>query len=77
METVPPEGAFKLPKMAVYNLKLVADPRGVTIRRDLYLAEILYKPAEYPDLRNFYNQFEAKDQEPIILKIAAAGTAGN
>lgn len=77
VESVPSEGSFKFPKMAIYSLKTTADPHGVTIHRDLYLAEILYKPADYSDLRNFYSQFEAKDQEPIILKVAAASPAGN
>jgi hypothetical protein len=77
VESVPSEGSVKLPKMAVYNLKATADDKGVTIRRDLYLAEITYMTKEYPDLKTFYTQFEAKDQEPIILKVAATAPSGN
>jgi len=77
VESVPPDGAATMPKMAVYNLKAAPDATGVTIRRNLYLAEILYKPEEYPDLRKFYSQFEAKDQEPVVLKVAAATPSGN
>lgn len=75
VESVPPDGAAKLPKMAIYDLKAAADSKGITIRRNLYIAEIFYKTDEYPSLRTFYNQFEAKDQEPVILKLA--GGAGN
>jgi hypothetical protein len=71
------DGAATMPKMAVYNLKAAPDANGVTIRRNLYLSEILYKTEEYPDLRKFYSQFETKDQEPVVLKLAAAGTPGN
>jgi hypothetical protein len=74
VESVPPDGAATMPKMAVYNLKATADATGVTIRRNLYLAEIVYKTDEYPDLRKFYSQFEAKDQEPVVLKVAAAAS---
>ena len=77
VESVPPDADAKLPKMAVYNLKATPDATGVTIRRNLYLAEILYKPEEYPDLRKFYNQFEAKDQEPVVLKVATPSFSGN
>ena len=77
VESVPPVGDVKMPKMAIYKMNATADATGVTIRRDLYLAEFLYKPEEYPQLRTFYSQFEAKDQEPIIVKVAGASTAAD
>jgi len=77
VESVPPEGAAAMPKMAMYNLTAAPDATGVTIRRNLYLAEILYKKDEYPDLRKFYSQFESKDREPVVLKVATAAAPGN
>lgn len=77
VEGLPPDGTVKLPNKAMYMLTGASDPKGVTIRRDLYVAETLYKPEEYPELRKFYGQFEAKDKEPIILKVAATVPAGN
>lgn len=77
VESVPPDGDAKMPKMAIYNLKATADATGVTIRRNLYLAEILYKPDEYPHLKQFYSEFEGKDQEPVVLKLAATAPVGN
>jgi hypothetical protein len=71
IETVPPAGDFTLPKLAVYKSATSPDATSVTTRRDLYMGEVLFKKEEYPDLRNFYSQFEAKDQEPIVLKVAA------
>ena len=76
-ESTPPEASLQIPKRAIYKLKASADAGGVTIRRDLYVAEILYPTEEYPELRTFYSQFEAKDQEPIILKVAPASPSGN
>ena len=77
LESAPPDGEAKMPKMAVYNMKASSDSTSLTIRRNLYLAEILYKTEEYPDLRKFYSQFEAKDQEPIVLKVTGTTTSGN
>jgi transglutaminase-like putative cysteine protease len=77
IESVPASGSFQIPKTAVYNFKSEPDPKGVTIRRDLYMGEVLFMQKQYPDLRAFYSQFEAKDQEPIILRVAPAAPAGN
>jgi hypothetical protein len=58
-------------------MEAAADAKGVTIRRDLSVGSVFYKPGEYPNLRKFYSQFEAKDQEPVILKVASTASAGN
>jgi hypothetical protein len=76
-ESVPPEASTQLPKEAIYKMKATVDAKGVTIRRDLYVGEVIFPVKEYPELRTFYSQFEAKDQEPIILKVTAAGPSGN
>lgn len=76
VESLPPEASVKLPKMA-YILKATTDSASVTVHRDLYLADIFFTPDKYADLRTFYTQFEAKDQEPIVLKTAAAAPSGN
>ena len=73
VETVPVDKTVKLAKLASYDLKAVADGNGITIRRNLAVGEIMYMPADYPELKSFYGQFEAKDQEPVILKVAGAG----
>ncbi|WP_263375829.1 DUF3857 domain-containing protein [Granulicella aggregans] len=70
VESVPVNKDVKMGKTAAYDIKAVADGTGVTIRRNLLVGEIIYLPAEYPDLKAFYGQFEAKDQEPVILKVA-------
>jgi hypothetical protein len=77
VESVPPDATTQLAKEAVYKMKASVDAKGVTIRRDLYVGEIVFPPKEYPDLRKFYSQFEAKDQEPIIVKAGAPAPSGN
>jgi len=32
---------------------------------------------EYQDLRGFYTKFETKDQEPVVLKVAAPISGGS
>jgi hypothetical protein len=47
----------------------------VTVFRNLLRGQIVYLPKEYPDLRGFYNKLETADQQPLILRLAAATTA--
>jgi len=77
VEGVPPAATIQLPNKASYVMQAAADAKGVTIRRDLSVGSVFYKPDEYPNLRKFYSKFEAKDQEPVILKVAPTASAGN
>ena len=53
----------------------VETPTSVTIRRNYTLAEILFAPTEYTDLRAFYNDFETKDQQSVVLTVAPVAAA--
>lgn len=77
VESVPVDDRLLLQKFAVYGLKTESTPTSFTVRRSFDLGTFLYKVDEYPDLRSFYNKFETKDQEPVVLKMAAPATAGN
>jgi hypothetical protein len=55
---------------ALYTLASESTPTSVTIRRNYTLGEILYMHKEYTDLRAFYNKFETKDQESVVLTVA-------
>jgi hypothetical protein len=78
VESLPAAAQVTLPKMAGYGMMAKSDAKGIAVRRDLEIAETTYLPKEYPDLHTFYSQFQAKDQEPIILKGApAAAPRGN
>jgi hypothetical protein len=69
--------AVKLPlgQTAMYSTNATATATSVTVFRNLLRAQIVYLPKEYPDLRGFYNKLETADQQPLILRLAAATTA--
>jgi hypothetical protein len=66
-----PEGTkFTMADEGGYVLNITSGPNQFTTRRDMALNSILVLPADYPKLRSFYTQFEAKDQESVVLKPA-------
>lgn len=77
IESVPPDGVVKAAKVGGYSLKASSDSNSVTVRRDLFLTDIFFAQDKYADLRAFYNQFETKDQEPVVVKVGATAQAGN
>lgn len=77
VESLPTVGNVKFPKMAAYGITATMDPKGITVRRELDVAEVTYLPNEYSELHSFYVQFEAKDKEPIVLKVASAAGKRN
>ena len=77
LESLPAGEQFPLQKFAVYVLKTETTPTSYLVRREFDLSNIFYKTEEYPDLRAFYNKFETKDQEPVVLKAATPAAGGN
>ena len=77
VEAVPTGAKYDLPKLGAYALDVAQAPNSVTTRREFLFGDVLIFPKDYPSLRNFYSQFESKDQEPVILKPASAVTASN
>jgi hypothetical protein len=76
-ESVPTGGAYTFQKLAAYKIAFESTPKYVTIRREYARGDFLFMPKDYAELRTFYNQFETKDQESIVLTaspIAAAKT---
>jgi len=62
-------------KVALYNINVAKDEKGVTTRRTFVFNDILVSTDKYADLRAFYNQIETKDQESVLLKAAPAESA--
>lgn len=62
---------------AVYSIKTDTTPTSVTVHRNFTLGDLIFTPVQYPTLRTFYNKFETKDQEPVVLKVAAQVAASN
>jgi len=80
VESLPAGDTIEYTKHAVYDLKTEKTAKSVTIRRDLMFGEFFYLVPEYPELRDFYTKFQTKDQEPVVLKVAAttaSSTGGN
>ena len=70
VESLPSSLKQQFQTYALYTLASESTPTSVTIRRNYTLGEILYMPKEYTDLRAFYNKFETKDQESVVLTVA-------
>ncbi len=69
IETLPVAGDLKFQGFAQYTLKTEAASTNFTVRRNYGLAEVIYRPSEYPELRTFYSGMEAKDQQSVILRV--------
>ena len=75
MESAPSSDKFMFQNRAAYSLTSSTTPNSVTVRRDFVLGELIVLPNEYADLRSFYNKFETKDQESVVLTAAPATAA--
>lgn len=77
VESSPEAAVEKLNGLAFYDVKSVKAPTSVTSYRTLAVAQSVFLPKEYDDLKGFYSKLETKDQETIVLTHAAstAGTA--
>jgi hypothetical protein len=72
VESLPTAMKQQLKTYALYSFAAESTPTSVTVHRNYTLGEILYPPNDYPDLRAFYNKFETKDQESVVLTVAPA-----
>lgn len=75
VESSPAPDKFQFKNYAAYALSSTPGTNSITMRRDLLFGEVLYLPKEYPELREFYNKFETKDQENIVLTATPAAAA--
>lgn len=72
VESAPSPAQASLKGMAVFNTLSKTGDHSITMYRNATVARILFTPAEYPDLRTFYDKLEAKDQETLVLTHAPA-----
>jgi Domain of Unknown Function with PDB structure (DUF3857)/Transglutaminase-like superfamily len=77
LESVPTAENLPFHETALYAIKADSTPTSITVHRNFLLGDIMYTPEQYPELRAFYNKFETKDQEPMVLKVTASTPAGN
>ena len=76
IETLPKKEEYAVKGAMSYAVQIDSTPQSFTVRRDFVLGPIMYPATEYPTIRTFYNQFETKDQEPIVLKVGTVAAAG-
>jgi hypothetical protein len=77
LESAPAAQQVQFQKTALYEMKIESTPTSITVRRNFLLGDIVFAPAQFPDLRAFYNKFETKDQEPTVLKLVTQTAASN
>jgi len=75
VEAAPTDADFEVKGVAKYVMKVAQTPTSIAVRRDYLLGQVIVPPDHYAELRGFYSQFEAKDHESVVLKVAPAGVA--
>ena len=78
IESVPANANLPLNHLAVFQEQYVSKGSEYQQVRQMALGTPLFKAAEYPDLREFFQKANAQDQDPLVLKrvpVAAAATA--
>ena len=68
VEAAPTKEVARFQNLAAYSQTSSQAANTITIRRDLVLGELYYPATDYPQLREFYNDFEHKDHSSIVLK---------
>ncbi len=75
VEATPGTVKYSLPNRELYTLSVDSDAKGITTRRNHIQGELLVMPKDYDELRKYYAQFESKDAESVVLKVAPAAPA--
>ena len=68
VESLPAPSKFDLTGRAAYGVTTEQNATSYTIRRDFVLGDILFAPADYPALREFYSKMDQKDSDGLVLK---------
>jgi hypothetical protein len=76
-ESVPADLQLPYQKTALYSMDAKSTSTSITMHRNFLLGDIIFPLEQFPDLRTFYNKFESRDQEPIVLKVASPLGDGN
>ncbi len=71
VESLPKQDELTMMKLAAMRSDSQNKGNTLMITRSFAMAEIIFKPDEYDQLRAFYSKVDSKDQEPAILKVSA------
>jgi Domain of Unknown Function with PDB structure (DUF3857) len=70
MESLAEEGTPVKTEYSLYKVKHNVAGNTVTISRDFAMAGIGFQQKDYPDLRKFYTDVNARDSEQLVLSVA-------
>jgi len=70
IEASPASSKFDFKGNAMYSLNVAPAADNITVRRNFASAAVVVPTANYQELRTFYSQFEAKDKDSVVLKVA-------
>ena len=76
VESVPKDAEIPLPHFADYVAKYKGSDTSYSYGRLMVVANILYHPDEYPQLKDFYAKTNAQDQQQAVLHVADATVKG-
>jgi transglutaminase-like putative cysteine protease len=71
LEAAPTPAKFGMADTALYTMRIDTSQNSFTTHRNFAFNSVIYLPKEYPQLRSFYSQFEANDQQSVVLKASA------
>ena len=77
IEAAPVPSKVAMKGTAAYSMDVTAASDNLTVRRDYIFGAVIVPPSNYDTLRSFYSEFEAKDQESVILKNASSATTAS
>ena len=72
VESAPAADASKMANVAAYSFSSKPGTNSVTLFRNVTIGKTFFSPAEYPDLRAFYDKLDAKQGETLVLTRADA-----
>jgi hypothetical protein len=75
VEAMPDAAKLDYPAGERYVLGVTSSGNSFTTQRNHLRDEVLVQQKDYDSLRKFYTQFESKDQESVVLKVAPAASA--
>ena len=76
VESAPAPGKAQIPSIAAFSTSSKSTPTSITLYRDFTMGKIIFPTDKYTDLRTFYNELEAKDQETLVLTHADPAKSG-
>ena len=76
VDSVPQDAQIPFMPNADFTSKYRGAATAYAYARRVRVANILYDPKEYPDLRGFFQKVSTQDQQQVVIKVASATDSG-